>query len=117
MSVSRFPLLFLLLLLVQSHVSGQDPRSTEHREGLRENRPSQFALTDARIVISPGRVLEKGTLLLRDGKIDAVLGKGEGIPKTVRRIDCAGKTIYPGLMDGWSEVEIPQSAVDAGASY
>ena len=34
--------------------------------------PNVWAITDAKIVTAPGKVIPKGTLVLRDGKIEAV---------------------------------------------
>jgi hypothetical protein len=41
-------------------------------EGLRDNTPRWHAITGARIVVSPDKVIEKGTLVMRDGVVTAV---------------------------------------------
>ena len=41
-------------------------------EGIRENTPQVHALVNARIVQAPGRIIEKGTVVLRDGSVVAV---------------------------------------------
>ena len=64
----------------------------------RANAPGTTALTNARIITMDGdRVLERGTLLVRDGRIVCV---GTCNAEHVDRvIDLKGKTIIPGLID------------------
>lgn len=61
-------------------------------------RPQIYALTNAKIVVAPGKVIEKGTIVLRDGLIEDV-GANISVPADAVEIDLAGKTIYPGLID------------------
>ena len=57
------------------------------------------ALTNARIVTMRGdEVIEKGTILVEDNRIKAV-GASVSVPPNAKRIDMAGKTIIPGLID------------------
>ncbi|HJQ30802.1 MAG TPA: amidohydrolase family protein [Pyrinomonadaceae bacterium] len=57
------------------------------------------ALTNARIVTMRGdEVIEKGTVLIADNRIKAVGARVE-IPAGAKRIDLAGKTVIPGLID------------------
>src|SRR5262245_35658025 len=56
------------------------------------------ALTGGRIVISPGKELEKGNIILRDGRITAV-GANAAIPPEARVHDMTGTTIYAGFID------------------
>ena len=60
--------------------------------------PRVHALTGARIVVAPGRVIEKGTIVLRDGVIEAV-GPSVAIPADARIWKVDSLTIYPGLID------------------
>jgi hypothetical protein len=74
---------------------------------------SPVAYTNAAIetAAKSGRI-ENGTLLVRDGKIDAV-GANVKIPDDARVIDARGKTIMPGLLDPFREVTIAGAASDA----
>ena len=81
------------------------PPATAPVEGLRENTPAVFALTNLRIVTEPGEIIEKGTIVIRDGVIEAV-GADVEPPGDARTIDLAGKTAYAGLIDAYSEVTI-----------
>ncbi|HEX8722206.1 MAG TPA: hypothetical protein VF736_16450, partial [Pyrinomonadaceae bacterium] len=57
------------------------------------------ALTNARVVTMRGdEVIERGTVLVEDNRIKAV-GARVPIPAGAKRIDLAGKTVIPGLID------------------
>lgn len=57
------------------------------------------ALTNARIITMKGdEVIERGTILIDDNRIKAVGARIE-IPANAQRIDLAGKTIMPGIID------------------
>src|SRR6185437_7908649 len=72
------------------------PRTTPPA-GLRENTPSTHAFVGGKLVIAPGKVIEGGTLLIRDGVIVAAgAGADLGVPSEARVWDCRGKTIYSG---------------------
>jgi imidazolonepropionase-like amidohydrolase len=61
----------------------------------------------ARIIDGTGRApIEKGTLLIRNGRIEAV-GKKVNLPAGVTRIDATGKTIIPGLINAHGHVNDP----------
>ncbi len=68
-----------------------------------QSRKGTFALVNARIETVTNGVIERGTLLIRDGKI-AALGADPAIPSDAERIDCAGLTIYPGMIDAGTEI-------------
>jgi imidazolonepropionase-like amidohydrolase len=71
-------------------------------EGLRQNEAGVHAFVDARIVTAPGRVLERGTLVIRDGIVQAV-GANITPPADARVWSLAGATIYPGFIDPYSD--------------
>jgi N-acetylglucosamine-6-phosphate deacetylase len=104
-----------LLLIAFASIAGS-PRAVADRtersgvvEGLHDNTPAIHALTNARIVLSPGKVIERGTLVIRNGVIEAV-GADVAPPADARVWDAAGKTIYPGLVDAYSEIDEPTPA-------
>ncbi|GBD31644.1 D-hydantoinase [bacterium HR33] len=92
--------LVALLAAMGSQAAAQDP----HTPGA----PRHFAIRDARIVIAPGRVVERGTIVLRDGLVAAV-GPNVAIPQGAWVIDGSGLTVYPGLVDALSTLGIPQA--------
>lgn len=65
------------------------------------------AIEGARIVQAPGRVIERGTVVMRDGLILAV-GTDVQIPYDAERIDGDSLTVYAGFIDGLSHAGIPQ---------
>ena len=82
--------------------------STTPKQGLRENDPRIHALTNARVVAAPGRTIEKGTVLIRDGLILQV-GPEVKVPAEARVWDLSGKTIYPGFIDSYSRLGLPET--------
>jgi imidazolonepropionase-like amidohydrolase len=82
--------------------------STVPVEGLREAGPRVHALTGARIVTAPGRVIEQGALVLRDGLIESVGPAAEvKVPADARVWPSEGKTIYAGFVEPLGEVHLP----------
>src|SRR5262249_62375018 len=61
-------------------------------------RPRVFAIRDARVVAEPGKVLPKGTVVIRDGLIEAV-GPDVAAPADALIIDGKGLTVFPGFLD------------------
>lgn len=104
----RFParVCFAACLFVTVSVSAQV--TTVPKQGIRENDPRVHALTNARIVTTPGKTIEKGTVLIRDGLIVEV-GPDVKVPAEARVWDMAGKTIYPGFIDSYSRLELPET--------
>jgi hypothetical protein len=70
--------------------------------------PAVFAIRDARVVTGAGAVLERGTVLVKDGRI-AEVGSNVAIPKEAWVIDGKGLTVYPGLIDGLSTWGLPEA--------
>ncbi len=57
-----------------------------------------YAITNARIVTVSGAEIENGTVVIRDGKIEAV-GASVNVPAGVQEIDGRGLSVYPGMID------------------
>jgi imidazolonepropionase-like amidohydrolase len=77
--------------------------------------PSTYVLRDARIVRVSGPVIEHGTIVVRDGLIEAV-GENIAPPADAWVIECKGLTVYPGLVDAlsnWGLTNTPAPAVAA----
>jgi imidazolonepropionase-like amidohydrolase len=66
-----------------------------------------YAITNARIVTLTGPIIERGTVVIRNGLINAV-GAGVSAPPDARVIDGAGLTVYPGLIDSYTSLGMPQ---------
>ena len=71
-----------------------------------------FAIRNARIVTVSGPDIENGTVVIRDGKIEAV-GTNVSVPAGAQTIDGHGLFVYPGMIDAGTNmglVEVPQGA-------
>jgi len=71
--------------------------------------PQYFAIRGARIVPVSGPVLEEATVVVARGVILAV-AKDASIPADAWVIEGKGLTVYPGLVDGLTDVGIPPAA-------
>jgi imidazolonepropionase-like amidohydrolase len=71
-----------------------------------------FAIRNARIVTVSGPDIDNGTVVIRDGKIEAV-GASVNVPAGAQTIDARGLSVYPGMIDAGTNmglVEVPQGA-------
>ena len=71
-----------------------------------------IAIRNAKIVTVSGPDIESGTIVIRDGKIEAV-GANVSVPPGAQTIDGAGLSVYPGMIDAGTNmglVEVPQGA-------
>jgi imidazolonepropionase-like amidohydrolase len=66
------------------------------------------AITGGRIIPVVGQELERGTILIRNGRIAAVAAEVE-VPVEARVIDATGQTILPGFIDVHSSDPMSQS--------
>ena len=87
--------------------------TTTPAAGLREGAPATHAFTGARLVVAPGQVIDRGTLVVRDGVIAAV-GADAAPPADARVWKLDGKTIYAGFIDAYGE--LPAEASRLGSS-
>ena len=82
-----------------------------------QRRTDVYAITNAKIVTVSGAVIEKGTIVVRDGLIEAVAADAK-VPADARILDGAGLTVYPGFFDALTNLGIqsaqPQTAPTRG---
>lgn len=62
---------------------------------------ASYVLTNARVVVSPDRVIEGASIVIRDGRITEV-GERVNVPADIRVLDLSGLTVYPGFVDAAS---------------
>ncbi|MEJ7812672.1 MAG: amidohydrolase family protein, partial [Gemmatimonadaceae bacterium] len=72
-----------------------------------------WALTNARIETVTRGVIERGTIVIRDGLIAAV-GANVTPPPDARVVDMGARTVYPGFIDLTSTLGLPAAAAPAG---
>src|ERR1700689_2389100 len=77
--------------------------------------PSAVAIRNAKIVTVSGPVIAKGTVVVRNGLIEAV-GENVQVPADAWVVDGEGMTVYPGLIDALSTVGMPGAAPAATAA-
>ncbi len=75
--------------------------------------PQVFAIKGARIVRVSGPIIETGTVVIRNGVIEAV-GENVAAPADAWVIEGKGMTVYPGLVDALSTWGLPSAAPAAG---
>ena len=94
---------FFILLWSVTQIFAQ----TGPTAGMRDNTPQVHALVNARIVVAPGQIIEKGTVTIRNGVIEQV-GATISTPADARVWDLSGLTIYPGLIETYSNLGLPK---------
>lgn len=57
-----------------------------------------LAITNARIIDGTGRIIDSGSILIRDGRIVAV-SERSGVEGSVAQIDAQGMTVMPGMIE------------------
>ncbi|MFL6209960.1 MAG: amidohydrolase family protein [Pyrinomonadaceae bacterium] len=86
-----------LLLLVASSVCAQQASSNMGPDFM-DGRPGTYAIRNAHIVTVSGADIESGTIVIRDGRIQAV-GANASVPAGAQTIEGRGLTVYPGMID------------------
>ena len=81
--------------------------------GVRDIRSGLYAFTNATIVQNSTTKIEKGTLLIKQGKIIAV-GTSVTVPNDAVVIDCSGKYIYPSFVDAYTNYGVGAPTRQAG---
>jgi imidazolonepropionase-like amidohydrolase len=70
-------------------------------DGVKSKNTNYTAFTNAKIFVTPTQIIDKGTLLIKDGKVVAT-GTSVSIPANAVVIDVSGKSIYPSFIDIYS---------------
>ncbi len=65
-----------------------------------------YAITNARVVTVSGGTIERGTVVIRNGLIDAV-GANVAAPADAKVFDGTGLTVYPGFIDSLTNLGMP----------
>ena len=58
-----------------------------------------LVISNARILDGTGNAVDRGTVIVRDGRIAAVGQNASGAPANAVRIDAGGRTVMPGFID------------------
>lgn len=76
--------------------------------GAQRSAVDTYAITNARIVTVSGPTIDRGTVVVRNGLIAAV-GANINAPPDARIIDGNGLTVYPGLIDSYTNLALPEA--------
>ena len=107
---NMFRTLLVFVICATSAVAQQIGNPTT-QDGVMPPRTT-IAIRNARIVTVSGPDIERGTVVIRDGKIEAV-GANVSVPAGAQTIDGNGLSVYPGMIDAGTNmglVEVPQGA-------
>jgi imidazolonepropionase-like amidohydrolase len=77
-----------------------------------KGRTGTFALTNATIETVTNGTIQNGSIIISDGKI-AEVGTDLTIPDGAESIDCSGLTIYPGMIDGGTQLGLVEVSSEA----
>ncbi len=102
----------ILLILSTTHAAAQETAPTA---GMRDNTPRVHALTNVRIVQAPGRTVDRGTVVLRDGVIESV-GASVKVPADAQLWDYTGHTVYAGMIEMFSKVGLKAVETASGGA-
>lgn len=110
---NRYTLLVVasLVLTFTAIASGQQILNPTTQMGVLPARGT-FAIRNVKVVTVSGADIENGTVVIRDGKIEAV-GTSVNVPAGAQTIEGRGLSVYPGMIDlgtSMGLVEIPQGA-------
>jgi imidazolonepropionase-like amidohydrolase len=87
-------LIFLLIFIPKINAQEYFPNN----ESVQNKNNNFTAFTNAKIFVSPTQIIEKGTLLIQNGKVIAA-GTSVNIPKNTITVNLEGKSIYPSFID------------------
>ncbi|OZC02628.1 amidohydrolase family protein [Rubricoccus marinus] len=90
-----------LALLLSAEVSGQVLRGGTNGDTPRRPVSTAHAITNARVVVAPGRVLDRATVVIRDGRIVAVRENAD-VPFDAQVIEGDSLTVYAGFVDAFA---------------
>lgn len=105
----------ILCILCMGFASAQD--YFPNNSGVKETNNNYTAFTNATLYVTPSQVIQKGTLLIQNGKVVAS-GKSVNIPANSVVVDLNGKYVYPSFIDAYTGfgVEKPKRAQGQGRS-
>jgi imidazolonepropionase-like amidohydrolase len=104
-------LVVAVIVATGSFVSAQQIGNPTTQNGVTLPR-GVYVIRNARIITVSGSEIENGSVLIRDGKIEAV-GANINVPAEAQKIEAAGMTVYPGMFDAATSlglVEVGQGA-------
>ena len=104
----------ILMMLMCSYISIAQEHFPKN-DGVKSKNTNYTAFTNAKIYVTPTQVINKGTLLIKEGKVIAT-GSSVKIPDNAIVVDLSGKSIYPSFIDIYSNfgVKTPERSGGGG---
>lgn len=97
----------LCVLLAFSITIGSAAQTTFQHNGVVDNNHNFYVFKNATIYVDYQTVIDKGTLVVQDGKVVSV-GSSAKYPDNAIVYDMKGKTIYPSFIDLYSDYGMPE---------
>jgi imidazolonepropionase-like amidohydrolase len=109
--------LLLLLPLFLCSIFSVAQEYFPKNDGVSHSNNNFTAFTNATIYVTPTQKIEKGTLLIQDGKVIQV-GTSVNLPPNTVTINLDGKHIYPSFVDPYNDfgIEKPKGSARGGRS-
>jgi len=82
-------------------------------DGVKATNNNYTAFTNAKIYVTPTQIIDKGTLLIHNGKV-VQAGKTVTLPSNTVIVDLQGKYIYPSFIDVFSAFGVAQPKRPSG---
>jgi imidazolonepropionase-like amidohydrolase/ABC-type multidrug transport system permease subunit len=108
---------FVLLGVYQAYSQGQLRRAVVLNRNLQ--RSENLFIREARIFVGDGQVIESGSVLIKNGKIEEVYPDPPPDPKSLQAeiVEAAGKTLLPGLIDVHVHLSAPGGFYESASNY
>jgi imidazolonepropionase-like amidohydrolase len=91
--------------------AGSRPPATPERFDVKGNANGPaWALTNARIVTVSGPIINKGTIVIKGNRIEAV-GANVPVPAGAKPVDVGGATVIPGMIDASTDIGLNEPGV------
>lgn len=113
------PIFLRIVLLLVPFISvsaiAQTPTQTKMIDGLRSKDMRYVAITNLTIVPAPGKIIQNGTVIIRNDKIEAV-GASLAVPKGATVRDGKGLWLYAGFIEPYTDAGMG-GAKKGGAAF
>ncbi|UQD56726.1 amidohydrolase family protein [Flavobacterium sp. K5-23] len=102
-------ILFFAILIPKTNAQEYFPNN----ESVHNKNNNYTAFTNAKIYVTPTKIIDKGTLLIQNGKVIAA-GNNISIPKNSITVDLDGKSIYPSFIDIYTDFGVAKPQRNPG---
>ncbi len=107
--MKRIGIISLVLAFVSSVIATSGVRDVSAQTG-----NETYAIRNAKIVTVTGPVIERGTVVISNGRIAAV-GANVAVPSNAKVIDGTGLSVYPGMIDAGTTLGLEEISSVAGS--